>query len=122
MSWIATLNSSPRRLPLSGHIDVLSWNYDAALLNNVPHRHTHFEVCLVGDYGRGEYRVQNTAHVIKRGDVFIARPGVVHQIVNTQPELMELYWISFRLDKCFARRRTSRPAAKLCQFFMPGRG
>lgn len=95
MTWISTLNSSPRRLTLAGHVDVLSWSYEAHLLDNVPHRHAHFEICLIGDYGRGVFQVQDSPHAIKRGDLFIARPGVAHQIVNTQKRLMELYWISF---------------------------
>ena len=54
-----------------------------------------FEVCLVGEYGQGAFIVQERAHSIGPGDLFIARPGVIHQIVNTGRPNMELSWVSF---------------------------
>lgn len=95
MEWRKRLNQSVARLPLAGQIEVLDWAYEAHLPDNVPHRHTYFEVCQIGDYGRGEFRVEGIAHAISSGDVFIARPGVVHQIVNTARRKMELSWLCF---------------------------
>jgi AraC family L-rhamnose operon transcriptional activator RhaR len=97
MDWIERLNRAPARVPLDGATaEILHWAYAAHLLDNQPHRHTYFETCLMGDYGAGEYRVEGTAHPIGPGDLFIARPGVMHQIVNTEPRRMELYWVAFQ--------------------------
>lgn len=101
MNWLERLNRLPGRIPLTNGADgaaliVSHWAYAAHLTDNIPHRHTYFEICLVGEYGGGEFRVEGKPHTIKAGDLFLARPGVVHQILNTQPELMELYWVSFQ--------------------------
>ncbi len=97
MDWIERLNRGQGILPLGqGTVEVLSWAYSKHLADNQPHRHTYFEVCQVGNYGAGIFTVQEQSHQIKPGDVFFARPGVVHQIVNTLPILMELRWVCFQ--------------------------
>jgi AraC family L-rhamnose operon transcriptional activator RhaR len=80
----------------AGVAEILLWAYAKHLPDNMPHRHTFFEVCQVGAYGGGRFTVQGREHVLKPGDVFFARPGVVHQIVNTATPLMELFWVSFQ--------------------------
>ncbi len=103
MDWIERLNRDVTgRVPLllGGGIcpvEVLQWAYSPALQDNVPHRHTFFEVCLVGSYGSGVFRVGNEDRPISPGELFIARPGVLHQIRNTSSPLMELSWVSFTL-------------------------
>ena len=99
MLWTQRLNALGGEFDLeAGRAQVLSWNYAPALLDNAPHRHTFFEVCSVGAWGEGEFRVRGAPHALGSGDTFFARPGVVHQIVNTGPKLMELFWVSFSLD------------------------
>lgn len=103
MDWIERLNRAPARLPLAPGLErataeVLHWAYQPHLNDNQPHRHTYFEVCLVGAYGAGRFIVEDRPYTIGPGDLFIARPGVVHQIVNTQNPLMELYWVSFQWE------------------------
>ena len=100
MDWLARLNRGQGRVALGdgAAARVLHWAYAAHLSDNVPHRHTYFEVCLVGEYGRGEFRVAGEAHPLGPGTLFLARPGVVHQIVNTADPLMELLWVSFALE------------------------
>lgn len=96
MDWIERLNRAPGRVALGdATVEVLHWAYQAYLSDNVPHRHAYFEVCRVGAWGAGRYIVEGTSHELRPGDLFIARPGVVHQIVNTATPLMELYWVSF---------------------------
>jgi AraC-like DNA-binding protein len=95
MDWIKRLNQVGGRLALAGSVEVLNWAYNPHLSDNVPHRHTYFEVCQVGAHGRGEFRVQDTIHAIAPGDIFFARPGFVHQIVNTARQKMELSWLCF---------------------------
>ena len=97
MDWQERLNRSLGRMPLGrGTVEVLQWAYDRHLADNRPHRHTFFEVCLVGEYGAGKFIVQDRAHRVGPGDLFVARPGVIHQILNTGSPDMELSWVSFQ--------------------------
>ncbi len=97
MEWTERLNRNGGRIALgAGSVEILHWAYERHLADNKPHRHTFFEVCLVGRHGAGEFIVQDTAHAVGPDDVFFARPGVIHQIVNTGPVPMELRWVSFQ--------------------------
>ena len=97
MDWTERLNRGLGRMPLGqGTVEVLRWAYAQHLTDNQPHRHTFFEVCQVGGHGTGEFVVQDRAYPIAPGDLFIARPGVIHQIVNTGRPGMELFWVSFQ--------------------------
>lgn len=78
---------------------MLRWAYAAHLPDNVAHRHTYFEVCLVGSWGAGEFRLEGKLFPIGPGDLFVARPGVVHQIVNTRAPEMELFWVAFHWER-----------------------
>lgn len=89
-------------------IEVLHLAYAEHLEDNVPHRHTYFEVCSVGAYGKGVFTAQGEKYSLAPGDLFIARPGVVHQIQNTSHRLMELYWVSFAWKKASANASSER--------------
>ncbi len=98
MDWLERLNRGVGRVSLGrGTAEVLHWAYARHLADNQPHRHTFFEACLVGEYGAGRFVVQGKPHDLKPGDLFVARPGVIHQIVNTGRPEMELRWVSFGL-------------------------
>ena len=97
MDWISRLNFGPAVVPLgSGRVDIVHWAYSAHLPDNDPHRHTFFEVCLVGDHGHGTFTNLGKPYALGPGDLFIARPGALHRIVNTQRPLMELSWVSYQ--------------------------
>lgn len=81
-----------------GIAQILNWNYSPHLPDNLPHRHTFFEICTIGAHGKGEFLVEGGAHSIRSGDTFFARPGVIHQIVNTASPSMELFWVCFALS------------------------
>ena len=89
-----------------GTVELLQWAYSPHLADNRPHRHTFFEACLVGEYGAGTFTVQGQPHPLGPGDLFVARPGVVHQIVNTEQLLMELSWV------CFVWTPPARPSSE----------
>lgn len=96
MNWIERLNSLGAEIEIGGvHLEVLHWAHAEHLRDNVPHRHTYFEVCLVGAHGRGIFTSQERAHKITRDDLFIARPGEIHQIQNVARPGMELFWVGF---------------------------
>ena len=97
MDWIERLNRGAGRIRIGqGMVEVLQWAYEPHLADNRPHRHTFFEVCLVGSHGAGDFIVQNQAHSVGLGTLFVARPGVIHQIVNCKSPEMELTWVSFQ--------------------------
>jgi AraC family L-rhamnose operon transcriptional activator RhaR len=96
--WLSRLNRHAMHFDLEGSTwEVLGWSYQAHLASNVPHRHTYFEACLVGNYGAGIFTNAGEELALAPGTFFLARPGVVHQISNTQSEEMELYWVCFSL-------------------------
>lgn len=97
MDWLERLNRQQAAIPVEGgSFQPLSWAYTPHLADNVPHRHTFFEACLVGEWGRGTFFVQDRPERIAAGDLFIARPGVVHRIANDDAPEMELYWVCFQ--------------------------
>jgi len=97
MDWVTRLNLGPTTIPLGcGQVDILHWAYNSHLVDNEPHRHTFFEVCLVGNYGRGIFTNLGKPIEIGPGDLFIARPGALHRIVNVEQPLMELSWVSYQ--------------------------
>jgi AraC family L-rhamnose operon transcriptional activator RhaR len=101
------------------NVDVLHWDYSPHLIDNVLHRHTFFEVCLVGQYGAGCFTVGEQNFSIEPGNVFFARPGVLHRIQNTARPLMELFWVSFAVVPHSASAATHGSAAStLAQEFV----
>jgi AraC-like DNA-binding protein len=97
VDWTERLNRGPGRITLGqGTVELLQWAYQEHLPDNKPHRHTFFEVCQMGRYGAGHFSAEGRDHVLMPGTVFVARPGVVHQIVNTADVLMELFWVCFQ--------------------------
>ncbi len=97
MDWLERLNRGPGRIPMGqGTAELLNWAHQDHLSDNTPHRHTFFEVCLVGEHGDGQFVVGGRGHRLTPGTVFFARPGVVHQIVNTASPHMELFWVCFQ--------------------------
>jgi len=99
MDWLARLNRCDARYSLGGGAcaDVLHWWHAPELPDNSPHRHTYFEVCQVGTHGAGVLRAEDREFALHPHTVFVARPGVVHQIVNTASPCMELHWFALRL-------------------------
>jgi len=110
MLWTSRLNALDGAFDLGevGRAQILSWSYQPNLPDNAPHRHTYFEVCTLGAWGAGEFRPEGASNTIGSGDTFFARPGVIHQIVNTSEPGMELFWVSFSLD---ARSEAARDFA-----------
>ena len=95
MDWLDRLNTSLNRLNIGGgRLELLHWAYDEHLPDNWPHRHTYFEICLVGRHGVGVFYEPTGEHILTPGTIFVARPGVVHNISNKALPLMELYWVA----------------------------
>ena len=106
MDWLTRLNAAPRA-PGEG-IEIYGWNYAAHLADNVAHRHTYFEVCLVGAWGAGVFTVEGEPLALAPGDLFIARPGVVHRIQNRGAPAMELFWVTFGWQEASESAKTEQ--------------
>ncbi|MGC4046427.1 MAG: AraC family transcriptional regulator [Armatimonas sp.] len=78
-------------------VEVRNWASSAQLPDNVPHRHAYHEVCLVGERGQGVFHVEGTPYSLEPSTLFFARPGVLHQITNTEEPGMALRWVTFTL-------------------------
>lgn len=97
MYWLATLNNQPYSVDLGRtRVEIVYHGYSAQLADNQPHRHSSFEVCLVAG-GEGNFIVEGRKHPVALNSLFIARPGVRHQIVSTSRPEMELYWIAYQI-------------------------
>ena len=98
--WNEFLNQHATSLQIESNLcEVYHWAHSNALPTNVPHRHTFFEACLVGAHGEGVFCNEGESHPLCPHTFFLARPGALHQIINTGPRDMELYWMSFALPR-----------------------
>ncbi len=65
---------------------------------NTPHRHSHFETCLVLQ-GEGDFHHGREVYSLKRGDVFTADPGIIHEIVSSGTDHLTIQFVSFSFQK-----------------------
>ncbi len=63
---------------------------------NYEHAHAFFEVCYCFS-GGGTYTNEGTTYPISAGDVFIARPGEIHEIVSGKNQVMRIQFWAFTL-------------------------
>ena len=83
---------------------------------NSPHWHTYYEVCLALA-GRGRFHHGGGGFELAAGDLFVADPGVVHEITSYETRDLELVFFTFTVreaaapvgrgleDRCVARFR-----------------
>lgn len=73
--------------------DFVSWGAIAARpWRNYPHLHSFHEVCYA-THGSGRFRVDGSEHEVQQGELFVARPGQVHDIVSSRSDpLGLLFW------------------------------
>lgn len=93
-SWLDyTQQVAPQVTNRDLQIQFMYWGYAEAHLDNTEHRHSFYEACYVVQ-GTGRFQCDGTWHTLSPGDVFLARPGVPHQIVSVDKN-MELYWVAY---------------------------
>jgi AraC family L-rhamnose operon transcriptional activator RhaR len=63
---------------------------------NYLHAHSFFEVCYAYA-GKGEFRVRDTTLPVERGHLFLATPGVSHEIVSSRSSPLGIYFWAFTL-------------------------
>ena len=71
---------------------------------NRVHRHSFFEPCIVLS-GKGEFEHGTAVFPLQEGDLFIADPGVYHEIRSLRTTDLGLYFLAFSLARA---SRTSR--------------
>lgn len=64
---------------------------------NRRHWHNFYEACLVLN-GQGSYDHGDETFLLEKGDLFIADPSVVHEIMSLQTRDLELFFTSFAID------------------------
>lgn len=95
--WLAVLNHEPKSIMLGQtRADVIYHGYAARHPDNHLHRHSVYEVCFVSE-GTGRFVAGGESSTVGAGDIFVARPGIIHRILSTSRPEMELYWIVYQL-------------------------
>ena len=91
-------------LPISLHIErfqgeMQSWGFiepERGQWRNYLHTHSFFEVCYVFQ-GCGVFHIRDATHEIRAGEVFIAKPGDLHEIISSGDAPLGLYFWSYTL-------------------------
>jgi len=76
---------------------------------NRVHRHSFFEPCIVLS-GTGEFEHGSAVFSLREGDLFIADPGVYHEIRSLRTTDLGLYFLAFSIARA---SRTSRSGEQL---------
>ncbi|GCE04076.1 AraC family transcriptional regulator [Dictyobacter aurantiacus] len=89
-------------LALSIHLgsfasEMLGWGFfEPRYWRNYLHTHSCFEVCYAFA-GEGQFRVGSEMYTVGNGDVFIARPGVSHEIISAEAQPLGIYFWTYTL-------------------------
>lgn len=67
-------------------------------LTNSPHKHDYYELCLALE-GSGEYWHGGRSFQIRPGTIFLAEPGVVHEIASFKTKDLSLYFVTMTLNR-----------------------
>src|SRR5882757_6236981 len=98
---LVDLNAIPTVVAVGGYrAEFLSWGYfEARPWRNYLHAHSFFEICYAYA-GRGTFYNRGETYDVRTGDVFVARPGELHEIVADGDDPLGVYfWAhTLRLD------------------------
>lgn len=83
---------------LCGHrAEFLNWGFfEPRPWRNYLHTHSFFEVCYAYS-GAGTFRIGDADHLVRQGDLFVAGPGDVHEIVSADEDPLGIYFWSYTL-------------------------
>jgi len=68
------------------------------------HRHSFFEPCIVIS-GTGEFEHRSEVYALEEGALFIADPGIYHEIRSLDAQDLKLYFLAFNLARNDAAKR-----------------
>ncbi|MFJ9950856.1 AraC family transcriptional regulator [Kitasatospora sp. NPDC091207] len=102
------LHVAPLRVHLAGRrVEFLGWGfYPPSPWRNYWHSHSFFELCYAYA-GRGVFRLGEEEYPVRSGDLFVARPGDVHEIVADQDDPLGIVFWSWTM---LPERGTPPPA------------
>lgn len=82
------------------HGKFLYWGYYNGLKwwRNYLHTHSFFEICYVLN-GAGEFKINSKTINIKKGDLFIAKPNELHEIISLKKQPLEIYFWAYTFIK-----------------------
>jgi AraC family L-rhamnose operon transcriptional activator RhaR len=63
---------------------------------NHPHAHSFFEICYAYS-GRGTFRMLDQSYIVGAGDLFIAKPGELHEIVSSRSHPLGICFWAYTL-------------------------
>ena len=72
-------------------------SFDTVARNRV-HRHSYFEPCIVIS-GSGDFEHGGDSYALAAGDLFLAEPGVYHEIRSLRSRDLKLYFVSFQIAR-----------------------
>lgn len=77
---------------------VVGWaRFVRAEMSLGPHRHDAYEICLIVD-GEVEWWAEGERHTLRRGEVYLTRPGETHGGVDALMHPCTLYWVQVLAD------------------------
>jgi AraC-like ligand binding domain len=77
--------------------EMLGWGYlGERWWRNYLHVHSFYEVCCAFD-GAGVFRINGEEHLVRAGDLFVARPTEPHEIVSSEDAPLGIYYWSYIL-------------------------
>ncbi|WP_194911178.1 helix-turn-helix domain-containing protein [Catenulispora rubra] len=103
-------------------IEFVDWGFYAPEpWRNFPHVHSCYELCYAYA-GHGTFRVSGIDHRIGPGELFLARPGDVHDIVASDDDPMGIVYWSWAVlqDAAGAKAENERDASDLMEAFTAG--
>lgn len=108
-SWFTELNQLPLALQMGNfHCELLSWGFfEPRWWRNYLHKHSHFEICYAFQ-GQGIFRIAEKDYTVRQGDVFVARPGNVHEIIASTADPLGIYFWSYTLIPVRDHKRKSQ--------------
>ena len=93
------LNQLSLSFPLGNfQSDILNWGYqEPRVWRNYLHTHSFFEICYAFE-GQGLFRINQKEYQVHQGQVFIAKPGEMHEILSSKSTPLGIYFWSYTLE------------------------
>ncbi|HEY6738592.1 MAG TPA: AraC family transcriptional regulator [Actinopolymorphaceae bacterium] len=95
---LGDLRSSRIEVDVGGHrVEFLDWGfYEPRPWRNYLHTHSFFEICYAHS-GSGVFRSGGVEYRLGPGDLFVARPGDLHEIVAADSDPLSIHFWSYTL-------------------------
>jgi AraC family L-rhamnose operon transcriptional activator RhaR len=92
------LNKLPISVRLGSYrADFIYWGVlGSKWWRNYAHTHSFYEICYANG-GRGTFRILDRHYQIRKGDLFVAKPGEMHEIVSRRGEPLRIYFWAYTL-------------------------